>query len=90
MKARLLSFVFIYFSESGLFKGLRAKKIKKIRLRPARAAGCGRPASRLRVCGLHWPGSSLLGIIGLISVLRNEMSANSGSALVSWDESCGP
>jgi hypothetical protein len=29
MKAKLLSFVFIYFSESGLFKGLRPKKIKK-------------------------------------------------------------
>jgi hypothetical protein len=29
MKAKLLSFVFICFSESGLFKGLRAKKIKK-------------------------------------------------------------
>ena len=28
MKAKLLSFVFINFSESGLFKGLRAKKIK--------------------------------------------------------------
>jgi hypothetical protein len=26
MKAILLSFVFIHFSESGLFKGLRAKK----------------------------------------------------------------
>jgi hypothetical protein len=26
MKGKLLSFVFIYFSESGLFKGLRAKK----------------------------------------------------------------
>jgi hypothetical protein len=28
MKAKRLSFSFIYFSESGLFKGLRAKKIK--------------------------------------------------------------
>jgi hypothetical protein len=29
MKAKLLSFPFIYFSESRLFKGLRRKKIKK-------------------------------------------------------------
>jgi hypothetical protein len=28
MKAKLLSFAFMSFSESGLFKGLRAKKIK--------------------------------------------------------------
>jgi hypothetical protein len=29
MKAKSLSFAFIYFSESGLFKGLRAIQIKK-------------------------------------------------------------
>jgi hypothetical protein len=29
MKAKRLSFPFIFFSESGLFKGLWAKKIKK-------------------------------------------------------------
>jgi hypothetical protein len=28
MKAKSLSFSFLYFSESGLFKGLRPKKIK--------------------------------------------------------------
>jgi hypothetical protein len=38
----LLSFVFIYFSESGLFKGLWAKKIKKIPVLPTRGSGCGR------------------------------------------------
>jgi hypothetical protein len=40
MKAKLLSFVFNNFSESGLFKGLRAKKQKKS-LRPStRVPGC--------------------------------------------------
>jgi hypothetical protein len=29
MKAKLLSFTFIYFSESGLFKGLQPIQIKK-------------------------------------------------------------
>jgi hypothetical protein len=29
MKAKLLSFVFMSFSESGLFKGLRMKKVNK-------------------------------------------------------------
>jgi hypothetical protein len=29
MKAKLLSFIFIYFSESGLFNGLRPIQIKK-------------------------------------------------------------
>jgi len=29
MKAKSLSFAFIFFFESGLFKGLRLKKIKK-------------------------------------------------------------
>jgi hypothetical protein len=29
MKAKMLSFAFIYFLESGLFKGLQPKKIKK-------------------------------------------------------------
>jgi hypothetical protein len=44
----LLSFVFIYFSESGLFNRLRAKKIKKSRfhLRLYAAAAWSRFASR--------------------------------------------
>ena len=42
MKAKLLSFVFICFSESGLFKGLRAKKIKKFGRRSTRLPGCAR------------------------------------------------
>jgi hypothetical protein len=42
MKAILLSFAFIYFSESGLFKGLRPIQIKKSPLRGVRAAGCER------------------------------------------------
>jgi hypothetical protein len=40
MKAKWLSFVFICFSESGLFKGLRAKKIKKSRRFLTRVTGC--------------------------------------------------
>jgi hypothetical protein len=36
-EAKLLPFALVYFSESGLFKGLRAKKYKKI---PARVSGC--------------------------------------------------
>lgn len=39
MKAKLLSFVFNNFSESGLFNGLRAKN-KKFRSLPARVPGC--------------------------------------------------
>jgi hypothetical protein len=42
MKAKWLSFVFIYFSESGLFNGLRAKKLKKFRSRLTRVSGCVR------------------------------------------------
>jgi hypothetical protein len=42
MKAILLSFVFIYFSESGLFKGLRRIQIKKFASTGVRAAGCER------------------------------------------------
>jgi hypothetical protein len=41
MKAKLLSFVFIYFSESSLFKGLQAKKIKKFLAALTRLPGCG-------------------------------------------------
>jgi hypothetical protein len=33
MKTKRLSFAFFYFSESGLFSGLRAIQMKKIRLR---------------------------------------------------------
>jgi hypothetical protein len=42
MKANMLLSVFIYFSESGLFKRLRRKKIKKTFPFLARATGCGR------------------------------------------------
>jgi hypothetical protein len=42
MKAILLSFAFIYFSKSGLFKGLRPIQIKKIASTGVRAAGCER------------------------------------------------
>jgi hypothetical protein len=41
MKAKLLSFIFKNFSESGLFKGLRAKKIKKSVSLVTRLTGCG-------------------------------------------------
>src|ERR1700677_3586483 len=44
MKAKLLSFVFICFSESGLFKGLRAKKVKKFGPRLTRLPGCAQPS----------------------------------------------
>jgi len=42
MKENMLSFVFIYFLELGLFKGLQQKKIKKISPFLASATGCGR------------------------------------------------
>jgi hypothetical protein len=35
----LLSFNFIFFSESSLFNGLRVKKIKKLLLRPGSRGG---------------------------------------------------
>jgi hypothetical protein len=37
MKAKMLSFIFIYFSESGLFKGLRPKKLKNSPVHKSRA-----------------------------------------------------
>jgi hypothetical protein len=40
MKEKFLSFPFINFSESGLFKGLQAKKIKKFLARRTRVPGC--------------------------------------------------
>jgi hypothetical protein len=43
MKAKLVSFAFIYFPESGLFKGLRAKKIKNFFSVLVRVLGCARP-----------------------------------------------
>jgi hypothetical protein len=44
MKAKLLSFAFIYFSESGLFNGLRSIQIKK-------TAAFSTPAVVVRVNG---------------------------------------
>jgi hypothetical protein len=38
----LLGFTWIYLVESGLFNGLRAKKLKKFPACPTRAAGCVR------------------------------------------------
>jgi hypothetical protein len=38
----VLAFTSVYFSESGLFNGLRAKKIKKFSAALIRAAGCAR------------------------------------------------
>jgi hypothetical protein len=40
MKAILLSFVFIYFSESGLFNGLRPIQIKFFLPSPKTRSGC--------------------------------------------------
>jgi hypothetical protein len=40
MKANFLSFVFIYFSESGLFNGLWPIQIKKFLSASARVPGC--------------------------------------------------
>jgi hypothetical protein len=37
----LFPFISFYFPESGLFKGLQPKEIKKSLSFPARAAGCG-------------------------------------------------
>jgi hypothetical protein len=51
MKTKLLSFAFINFSESGLFKGLRRKKIKKSGAIPTRLSGCGRASRRATVGG---------------------------------------
>jgi hypothetical protein len=48
MKAILLSFVFIYFSEFGLFKELRPIQNKKIASTGIRAAGCERGGSNSR------------------------------------------
>jgi hypothetical protein len=48
MKAKLLSFVFISFSESSLFKGLQAKKIKKFPFVLTRVVGCGQTKSNSR------------------------------------------
>jgi hypothetical protein len=42
MKAILLSFAFVYFCESRLFKALRAKKIKNFSSAAARVVSCGR------------------------------------------------
>jgi hypothetical protein len=41
MKAKLLSFTFICFSESGLFNELRPKKIKKSTAALISRLGCG-------------------------------------------------
>jgi hypothetical protein len=40
MKGKRLSFIFISFSESGLFNGLRAKKIKNFGHLLTRVPGC--------------------------------------------------
>jgi hypothetical protein len=40
MKAKVLSFPFIYFSESGLFNGLQPIQIKKFLLLDFLFAGC--------------------------------------------------
>ena len=52
MKAILLSFAFIYFSESGLFKGLRLIQIKKFVSMGIRAAGCERGVQTAAVSSL--------------------------------------
>jgi hypothetical protein len=52
MKAILLSFVFIYFFQSGLFKGLRPIQIKKFASTGVRAAGCGRGVQTAAVSSL--------------------------------------
>jgi hypothetical protein len=48
MKANLLSFPFISFSESGLFKGLRRIQIKKSASGLTRVSGCAQIASNAR------------------------------------------
>jgi hypothetical protein len=47
MKAKLLSFIFFYFFESGLFNGLRAIQIKNSvpSLAPAKRSGLSHPSS---------------------------------------------
>jgi hypothetical protein len=77
----LLSFIYVYFFESRLFKDLRPIQTKKI---PAPRSGCvqrlefvyllaGRAAERFRSTGL-----SSLKIIGPVSALCKKMSHNSG------------
>jgi hypothetical protein len=48
MKANLLSFIFIYFSESGLFKWLQRIQIKKSPSGLTRVSGCAQIASSTR------------------------------------------
>jgi hypothetical protein len=59
MKGCFLSFIFIFFSESRLFNGLRSKKIKKYLPRPTRGAGCGPKVQTARAAHLrvHLPAS---------------------------------
>jgi hypothetical protein len=57
MRFLLLSFIFINFSESSLFSGLRPKKIKKFARRLTRLAGCTSAGSESAFCSpyLHAP-----------------------------------
>jgi hypothetical protein len=64
MKAKLLSFVFMSFSESGLFNGLRPIQIKNFPFVSARVPGCGRQPGPM-VIGAR---SSSPSIIALVSV----------------------
>jgi hypothetical protein len=48
MKENLLSFPFISFCESGLFKGLQGIQIKKFTSGSTRVPGCAKIASRTR------------------------------------------
>jgi hypothetical protein len=45
IQAKSLSFAFIYFSESGLFKGLQPIQMKKSAVVPTRLPGCVRSVS---------------------------------------------
>jgi hypothetical protein len=58
MKAKGLSFSFISFFESGLFKELRAKKIKKSGSLSTRVSGCGERA-QLSFSGQVTPSAEL-------------------------------
>jgi hypothetical protein len=77
MQGNLLSFLFINFSESGLFSSLRAKKIKTRLRRPARATGCG-PTFQTAATSRPMPSENLDSVkensVGHISDFVKQMS----------------
>jgi hypothetical protein len=67
MKANLLSFPFISFSESGLFKGLRRIQIKKSASGLTRVSGCAQIASARFLAS----GFASFASVGAMLLIRN-------------------